>query len=270
MKTCVVGFGVVGKAQAYLLQHLGHEVFVYDPYVLPESKLQRDVDLTFICTPETTVEEAIQTLIHEEVQGLYAVKSTTPIGTTERLMEKYGVHICHNPEFLRQKHAYEDVMNPDRIVIGKCCDEHGEILRKLYAPLGKPIFVTNPTVSETVKLVSNAYLSMLITFWNEIYLLTQRLKIDIREVSELVCSDRRISKYGAMKFGEPFGGRCLPKDLNHLIITFRQYGLNPLLFDAVETFNNKLKINNMEKARIDMKVSLEAIEEINERIDYDY
>ena len=248
----MVGFGVVGKAQAYLLRRLGHEVFVYDPYVLPDSKLERCVDLTFICTPEASVEEALKTLISEKVQGLYVIKSTTPVGTTEGLMRKYGVHICHNPEFLRQKHAYEDVMNPDRVVIGKCCDMHGEFLRKFYAPLGKPIFVTSPTVSELAKLVSNAYLSMLITFWNEIYLLAQRLGIDVRELSELVCSDKRMSRYGTLKFGEPFGGRCLPKDLDHLIMVFRQCGLNPLLFDAVEAFNNRLKNNSEAKVKVDM------------------
>lgn len=242
MKACVVGFGVVGKAQAYLLRRLGHEVFVYDPYVLPDSKLQRNVDLTFICTPETNVEEALQNLISEKVQGLYVIKSTTPIGTTEKLMEKFGVHICHNPEFLRQKYAYEDVMNPDRIVIGKCCDEHGEILRKLYAPLGKPIFVTTLTVSETVKLVSNAYLSMLITFWNEINELAKKLCLRTTEIAEMVCADRRISRYGTTKFGEPFSGSCLPKDLDCLIDAYISLKLNPALFEAIKTFNKNLGV----------------------------
>jgi len=235
----VVGFGVVGKAQAYLLQRLGHEVFVYDPYVLPDNRLERNVDLTFICTHEANVEEALQTLISEKVQGLYVIKSTTPPGTTKGLMEKYGVHICHNPEFLRQKHAYEDVMNPDRIIIGKCCDEHGEFLRKFYAPLKKPTFLTAPTVSETVKLVSNAYLSMLITFWNEVNELAKKLGLKTAEIAEMVCADKRISRYGTMKFGEPFYGSCLPKDLNHLIDAYFNAKLNPKLFEVVKEINEK-------------------------------
>lgn len=183
MKTCVVGFGVVGKAQAYLLQHLGHEVFVYDPYVLPESKLQRDVDLTFICTPETTVEEAIQTLISKEVQGLYVIKSTVPPGTTKRLMEKYDVHICHNPEFLREAHAFDDVVNPSRIVIGKCCTEHGNILRQLYGPLNKTLHVTDTTTSEVIKLVSNSLRAVNISFWNELAIFCEKIGADIKIVA---------------------------------------------------------------------------------------
>jgi UDPglucose 6-dehydrogenase len=243
LRVCVVGFGVVGKAQAYLLRRLGHEVFVYDPYVLPDSRLERLVDLTFICTPEASVEEALKTLISEEVQGLYVIKSTTPVGTTERLMRKYGVHICHNPEFLRQKHAYEDVINPDRVIIGQCCKKHGQVLVGLYSPLNKPIFVTTPILSELAKLAANAYLSTLITFWNEMYELTVKLNVDIRELAELVCSDHRISRYGTAKFGEPFGGKCLPKDLDYLINSFKQCNSNPILFEAVKIFNNKLSTN---------------------------
>jgi UDPglucose 6-dehydrogenase len=236
----VVGFGIVGKAQAYLLQRLGHEVFVYDPYVLPDNRLKRRVDLTFICTPEANVEEALKTLISEKVDGLYVIKSTTPVGTTGRLMRKYDVHICHNPEFLRQKYAYEDVMNPDRVVIGKCCDMHGEFLRKVYAPLGKPIFVTSPTVSELAKLVSNAYLSMLITFWNEVDEYAKKSNLKTAEIAKIVCADKRISRYGTSKFGEPFTGNCLPKDLDQLINAYFSINLNPALFETIKEINQEL------------------------------
>jgi UDPglucose 6-dehydrogenase len=156
-------------------------------------------------------------------------------------MEKHRIHICHNPEFLREKYAFEDVLNPDRVVIGQCCTEHGELLANLYAPLGKPIYMTVPKISELAKLVSNAYLSTLITFWNEVFLLTEKLKVDVREVAELVCSDHRMSRYGTSKFGEPFKGKCLPKDLMHLINVFKKHGLNPLLFESVKKINDDLK-----------------------------
>jgi UDPglucose 6-dehydrogenase len=240
MRVQIVGEGVVGSAQAFLMRRLKHEVFIYDPYK-GKNSIERRVDITFICTPEQNVEEAIQKLLAEGVEGLYVIKSTVPVGITEKLMEKYKVHICHNPEFLREKHAIEDVMNPDRIIIGECCWRHGEILQELYSPLGKPIYRTKPMVSELAKLVSNAYLSTLITFWNEVFLLAEKLKVDVGEVAELVCSDSRMSRYGTSKFGEPFGGKCLPKDLEHLINIFHQEGLNPILFSAVKRFNEGLK-----------------------------
>jgi len=241
MRVQVVGYGVVGRAQDFLMRRLGHEVRIYDPFMLPGSRLVKDVDVTFICTPEGAVEEVVKELLTSGVQGLYVIKSTVPVGTTEGLMVKYGVHICHNPEFLREAHAFEDVLKPDRIVVGQCCRFHGELLVKLYAPLGRPIYVTAPRASELAKLVANAHLTTLITFWNEVAELAEKLGVDVREVAEMVTADHRISRYGTAKFLEPFGGRCLPKDLEHLIECYHKVGLNPVLFEAVKRYNEDLK-----------------------------
>jgi UDPglucose 6-dehydrogenase len=244
MNVQIIGYGTVGKAQEFLMRRLGHNVTVYDPYVLPESQLSQNVDITFICTPEDAVDGAIERLMKSKVQGLYVIKSTVPVGTTEGLMEKHRIHICHNPEFLREKYAFEDVLNPDRIVIGRCCTKHGELLANLYAPLGKPIYITVPKISELAKLVSNAHLSMLITFWNEVAQLADKLNISTSELAEIVTADHRISKYGTSKFGEPFGGKCLPKDLEHLIRCYHTLGLNPIIFEAIKKYNEKLGGSN--------------------------
>jgi len=224
------------------LQRLKHEVFIFDPYLFPAVKCpEKNVDLTFVCTPEHAVDEALQNLIREHVEGLYVIKSTTSVGTTEELMKKYGVHIAHNPEFLREQCANEDVTNPDRIIIGQCCREHAEKLVSLYAPMNKPIFVTNPTTSEAAKLLSNSYLAMLITFWNEANELAEKLGLNINEVAKLVRADSRVSAYGTSKFGQPFGGKCLPSNLDQLINAFHSEGLNPLLFEAVKKYNLRLQ-----------------------------
>jgi UDPglucose 6-dehydrogenase len=242
MRVNVIGYGTVGKAQSFLLRSLEHEVFIFDPYLFPDVECpEKDVDLTFICTPEHAVDEAVQSIIKEHVDGLYVVKSTISVGTTEELMKKYGVHILHNPEFLREDHANEDVVNPDRIIIGQCCKEHAEKLVSLYTPMNKPIFVTNPTTSEAAKLLSNSYLAMLITFWNEANELAEKLGADIDEVAELVRADHRVSAYGTSKFGQPFGGKCLPSNLEQLINAFRDQGLNPLLFEAIKKYNLRLQ-----------------------------
>jgi nucleotide sugar dehydrogenase len=241
MRINVIGYGTVGKAQAFLLQKLNHEVFVFDPFLFPSVKSpEKNVDLTFVCTPDEVVAEVVQNLINEHVEGLYVVKSTTTVGTTEDLMKKFGIHLIHNPEFLRENFAKEDVTNPDRIIIGQCCKEHGEKLRSLYSPIGKPIFITDPTTSEAVKILSNSYLAVLITFWNEADELAKKLGLDINEVAELVRADARVSSYGTAKFGKPFGGKCLPATLNQLIEAFRSQGLNPLLFEAVKKYNQRL------------------------------
>jgi UDPglucose 6-dehydrogenase len=241
MRINVVGYGTVGKAQAFLLRRLKHEVFVFDPCLFPAVKCpEKNVDLTFICTPAHAVEEALQNLIREQVQGLYVIKSTVSVGTIEELMKKYGVHIAHNPEFLREQYANKDVANPDRIIIGQCCEEHGKKLVSLYSPMKKLVFVTDPTTSEAAKLLSNSHLAMLITFWNEADELAQKLGLNIRELAELVTADSRISLYGTFKFGEPFEGKCLPTNLDQLITAFHGAGLNPLLFEAIKKYNQRL------------------------------
>jgi len=242
MRISVIGYGTVGKAQVFLLQRLKHEVFVFDPYLFPSVKCpEKNVELTFVCTPEHAVNEVLENLVRERVEGLYVIKSTTSVGTTEELTKKYGVHILHNPEFLREHSANEDVMNPDRIIIGQCCKEHAEKLVSLYAPLEKPIFITDPTTSEAAKLLSNSYLAMLITFWNEASELAEKRGLNIHEVAELVRADSRVSAYGTSKFGQPFGGKCLPSNLDQLIDAFRSAGLNPLLFEAVKKYNQRLQ-----------------------------
>ena len=168
MRINIIGYGPVGKAQAFLLKKLKHEIYIFDPYLFPAVKYpDKEVDLSFICTPEQAVDEAVRNLVRNNVDGVYVVKSSVSIGTTEKLMDKYNVHILHNPEFLRENNANEDILHPDRIIIGRCCEEHAEKLLSLYAPMNKPVFVTDPTTSESVKLLSNSYLAMLITFWNE-------------------------------------------------------------------------------------------------------
>lgn len=235
----VIGYGVVGKAQVHLLENLGHRVFVYDP-ALKKTELAIHADLTFICTPEQVIDKVIHLLHSRGVTPPYVIKSTVSIGTTARLGHKFSTHICHNPEFLRERSPFQDVLHPDRIIIGECCPTHGQQLAELYQSMQKPIFRTTLAVSETVKLVANAYLSTLITFWNEINELTTRLNVDINEVAKAVTADKRISRYGTMKFGEPFDGKCLPKDMNHLINSFHMEGLNPRLFETINTFNNLL------------------------------
>lgn len=251
----IIGLGVVGSAQAYLMSKLGHDVFGYDINTEKYQSIKRivedivlldrpkkDVDITFICTPECTIEEVISKLIDEKIEGLYVIRSTLPVGTTIRLIKKYNKHICHNPEFLREKHAFEDVIRPSRIVIGECCKNHGDILEKLYEPLDVPIFRTDPTSSEIIKLVSNVMRSMMISFWNTIYLLCQRVGADINIIAEAADPSKVIGvweggKWGTRFFGKPYGGKCLPKDIKHMIRVLKEYNIDSSLLESVEKIN---------------------------------
>ena len=118
------------------------------------------------------------------------------------------------------------------------------MLVSLYSSLNKPIYVTSPLAAETAKLLSNAYLSMLITFWNESDELINTLGLNSSEVARLVCADGRMSNYGTSKFGHPYGGKCLPVCMDELIDAFRLQGLNPVLFESVRAYNLRIKSRN--------------------------
>ncbi len=247
MRVQIVGLGVVGTAQAYLAWRLGHEVLGYDPgkaqseYARMTGNPEAEVDLNFVCVPEKSVEDAVRMLGEAGVKGAYVIKSTVPPGTTCGLREKYGPHISHNPEFLTEKTALENVVHPRFVVISPCCDVHRTSLEEFYRPLKCPVVFTEPATSETLKLAINAYLATMITFWNEIDEFARRQGLSTAEIAGIATVDPRISKYGTEFFGAPFGGKCLPKDLDQLIRAFGDAGLNPMLLMAVRDFNDRLK-----------------------------
>jgi len=265
LRVQVIGLGVVGSAQAYLMSKLGHRVFGYDidhsvyerVYNLVKDivlldEIETNADITLICVPKDEVEKVVKQLVERDVKGIYVIKSTLPVGTTVMLMKKYGVHILHNPEFLREKYALEDVMNPSRIVIGECCKAHGNLLEELYKPLNRPIYRTDPTTSELIKLVSNALRAMMISFWNTIYLLSERTGANIDIIAEAADPGKVIGeweggKWGTKYFARPYGGKCFPKDIKFLINVFQEHEINPALLKATEEINELFKRLTNEK-----------------------
>jgi UDPglucose 6-dehydrogenase len=245
-KFLVVGYGNVGKATALVLRVLGHEVWVHDinPNALKNSPvevkvgLNKDVDAAFVCTHERDVFEAVESV--KEVERI-AVRSTTLPGTVDELNRRYGNRVSHIPEFLRDRYWFSDALRPWRIVIGECCKEHGDFYEEVFKPLGAPIVRVRPMESELIKLVNNAYLATLISFWNEVHELCKKLGVETSRVAEVVKMDPRVSPYGADFFGRPFDGRCLPKDLDNIISAFRRLGLNPMLLEATRRVNEGLK-----------------------------
>ena len=207
----VIGLGIVGKATLVGLRCFGYNMWGFDvSKARTECDELQDADIYFICTPETEVEKAVAQL--EKREGLIVIRSTTPPGTVVKLQQKFGRHICHIPEFLREQNALDDFMFPDRIIIGECCEEHGNPLVTLYKHFHVPIIRVTPTISETIKIVSNAWLYTQIEFWNEVKEKCDVLNVLPQIVANAVTADKRISTYGSKMTGNTPGGRCLPKD----------------------------------------------------------
>lgn len=241
MKLEVIGYkGVVGSATYELFKRIGWEVTGSD-----KGDEIGHADVYFICVPEDVVQKPVEEIYHWVRRGrrenfLVVVRSSVTPGTCASLGRVFApLHICHNPEFLREAIALQDEFSPDRIVIGQCCPAHGLILEHLYKPLQRPIIKIDPTTSELVKLASNCYLSTVISYWNTIEQIAGKLKVSGTEVGMVASMDHRISEYGA-RFHNKYGGRCLPKDMMQLIEFSEVLGVDPVLLKAVEEVNNSL------------------------------
>ena len=154
-------------------------------------------------------------------------KSTVPIGTgklvtsiiNENNPEKMEFDYVSNPEFLREGSAVKDFLWPDRLVIGTKSDWGFEVMRDVYRPLyinETPIVHTTVETAELIKYASNAFLSLKISYINEISALCEKVGADVHVVAKTMGSDGRISP----KFLHPgpgFGGSCFPKDTSALV-----------------------------------------------------
>ena len=154
-------------------------------------------------------------------------KSTVPIGTgklvtsiiNENNPEKMEFDYVSNPEFLREGSAVKDFLWPDRLVIGTESDWGFEVMRDVYRPLyinETPIVHTTVETAELIKYASNAFLSLKISYINEISALCEKVGADVHVVAKTMGSDGRISP----KFLHPgpgFGGSCFPKDTSALV-----------------------------------------------------
>jgi len=252
MKIQVIGAGVVGQATGRGFARLGHEVRFYDVDLKVVSELRKqgykagDVvslekfDFCFFCLPENVVEEVIRGHSYLAIADtVIVIRSTVPPGTANNLMKEGGRHVCSNPEFLREAVAEYEFLNPPGIIIGECCKQHGDLLEELYTPFRRPIYRTSPKVAEFTKLAVNGYLACNVSYWNQVKLLANSLGINSHEVGMLATfGDERVSTYGARMHGKPYGGKCLPKDLEQLRDIAKEKDVEGYLLEAIKGIND--------------------------------
>lgn len=244
----VVGYGAVGVATAEVMRRLGHEVAVGDAnpgrFEAARSEGYRalgddaEPDVVFICVPEAHVLDA---LLSVPLGAITAIRSTVPPGTTDEMSARFGRQMAHVPAFLREVTALWDTINPPFTLIGCRSRENGQRLAELFAPLLAPVQIVTPPTSEMVKLVLNAYLHTLVSFWNEVHLLSNLVGVESHVIGKLCALDERVALYGATLHGKPAGGHCLPKDLVQLITYAEENGYAPDLLRAVQQMNHRLE-----------------------------
>src|SRR5215510_1541982 len=171
-------------------------------------------------------------------------KSTVPVGTGEFVREviersqerPVPFDVVSNPEFLREGSAIEDTLRPDRIVIGAPTQQVAMTLLELYAPLERPMIITDVPSAEMIKYASNAFLAAKISFINAISNICEAAGADVTQVMKGVGLDARIGP-AFLAAGLGYGGSCFPKDTDSLIHTAATLGYDFAMLRAVVDVN---------------------------------
>jgi UDPglucose 6-dehydrogenase len=184
-------------------------------------------------------------------QSALVLKSTVPVGTNARVrriirgLTDAPISVVSNPEFLKEGDAVADFMRPDRIVVG--CDENDayakEAMRRLYHPVtlrGERIVWMDPASAELTKYVANTMLAMRISFMNEVANLCEKVGADINSVRIGVGADSRIGKQ-FLYAGPGYGGSCFPKDVQAIVNTAHENGVELELAATTDRVNRRQK-----------------------------
>ena len=163
------------------------------------------------------------------------------------------VELAWNPEFLREGHAIDDTLRPDRLVIGVREGRAEEVLREVYAPLldaGVPLLVTDYPTAELVKVSANAFLATKISFINAMAEVCEIVHADVTQLGQALALDPRIGGR-FLSAGLGFGGGCLPKDIRAFMARAGELGADQALsfLREVDAINMRRRARMVDLAR---------------------
>lgn len=237
------------------------------------SKAAKKTDLAFIALPTnfnekknrfdtSLIESVVKKLIEDNPRLIIIIKSTVPIGFTEKLIKKHkNKNIMFSPEFLREGKSIRDNLYPDRVILGSVADK--KICKKILGILTSIVLKKNLTViemsprdAEAVKLLSNTYLAMRVAFFNELDSLSLKNNLDSKSIVSGISLDKRIGEfYNNPSFG--FGGYCLPKDTKQMESHFKNTN-NRQLIESINHSNNS-RINFIVESILNLKPKIVGV-----------
>ncbi len=259
----IIGVGFVGNSTMEVLKK-HHKIFPYDKYKTKYSDptILKKTKAIFICVPTPAKQSGeidlssikdsltlLQKLTKDKKEKpLVIIRSTVIPGTTDKLAKKYPFDFIFNPEFLREKHAIEDMINTDRIVIGANNKKFYKRLREIYDPIFPNVkyIEVDLKTAEMIKYSANSMLAGQIALANEIYQISKSFGIEYQKIKEAILLDDRIARNISVPGNDGdlgFGGKCFPKDLGALIYASKQEGYTPRLFEEILNLNNRIRTN---------------------------
>jgi UDPglucose 6-dehydrogenase len=198
---------------------------------LDKGEAYKDAEFIIIAAPtnfdentksfnSSSVDDILEDIASYNLNAFVVIKSTVPIGYTKKMQQLYkDIKIVFSPEFLREGNGLLDNLYPSRIIIGGFCSQCKDfvsIFKKLSLKENVPVLHMSSEEAESVKLFSNAYLAMRVSFFNELDSFALQNQLDTLKIINGVCSDKRIGDiYNNPSFG--YGGYCLPKDTKQLL-----------------------------------------------------
>lgn len=261
----VIGWGFVGQATGLGFgSNPKNKIFWYDKFKESQNTLSEVIeksDFIFICVPtpifsdysgmDMSIVEGVIKEVAPKIAGtdkILILKSTSLPGTIKKMSKKYpGVNFVMNPEFLTQKNANKDFLNPARTVIGAETPDIAQKVIDIYKtilPKNQPYIVTDPTSAEVIKYMSNLILASKIILANEFYFLSQKVGANYNDVSHAVESDPRIGTFLGVPgwdgdFG--FGQACFPKDMVGILGLAKDLKVDMSVLEAVWKKNLKVR-----------------------------